>query len=106
MTNKLKEDMGAAPTNGVGGGAIAGIGVANPNLANQAEPGVKNAKNSQEAQSSKCHQNHLLWLECLNANMSDLNNILETQMLQKKSQSSQTQTGKNQSSSKMNKQEP
>lgn len=40
----VHEDMGAAPTNGVGGGAIAGIGVANPNLANQAEPGVKRKK--------------------------------------------------------------
>lgn len=44
MTTKLKEDMGAAPANGVGGGAIAGIGVANPNLTNQAEPGVKKRK--------------------------------------------------------------
>ena len=41
---KLKEDMGAAPTNGVGGGAIAGIGIQNPNLPNQAEPGVKKRK--------------------------------------------------------------
>jgi hypothetical protein len=44
MTKKLKEDMGVAPTNAVGGGAVAGIGVANPNLPNQAEPGVKKRK--------------------------------------------------------------
>ena len=33
-----------APTNSVGGGAVAGIGVPNPNLPNQAEPGVKRKK--------------------------------------------------------------
>jgi len=33
-----------APTNGVGGGAVAGIGVPNPNLPNQAEPGIKRKK--------------------------------------------------------------
>jgi len=33
-----------APTNSVGGGAVAGIGVENPNLPNQAEPGVKRKK--------------------------------------------------------------
>ena len=37
----IKED---APTNSVGGGAVAGIGVPNPNLPNQAEPGVKKRK--------------------------------------------------------------
>jgi hypothetical protein len=36
---KIKED--AVPTNAVAGGAIAGIGVPNPNLPNQAEPGIK-----------------------------------------------------------------
>lgn len=40
---KLKED-GAVPTNAVGGGAVAGIGVPNPNLPNQAEPGVNKKK--------------------------------------------------------------
>lgn len=34
----MKED---APTNSVGGGAVAGIGVPNPSVPNQAEPGVK-----------------------------------------------------------------
>jgi len=38
---KIKEDMGAAPTNSVGGGAVAGIGVTNPSLPNQAEPGIQ-----------------------------------------------------------------
>jgi hypothetical protein len=33
-----------APTNSVGGGAVAGIGVPNPNLPNQAEPGIKRKK--------------------------------------------------------------
>ena len=37
----IKED---SPTNSVGGGAVAGIGVENPNLPNQAEPGVKRKK--------------------------------------------------------------
>lgn len=37
----IKED---APTNSVGGGAVAGIGVPNPNLPNQSEPGVKKRK--------------------------------------------------------------
>lgn len=40
---KLEED-GAVPTNAVGGGAVAGIGVPNPNLPNQAEPGVDKKK--------------------------------------------------------------
>lgn len=39
----LKED-GAVPTNSVGGGSVAGIGVSNPNLPNQAEPGVNKKK--------------------------------------------------------------
>lgn len=39
MTNKIKEDMGAAPTNAVGGGAVAGLGVGP-----QGEPGVKKRK--------------------------------------------------------------
>lgn len=34
---KLKEEV---PVNSVAGGAVAGIGVPNPNLPNQAEPGV------------------------------------------------------------------
>ena len=34
----IKED---SPTNSVGGGAVAGIGVPNPNLPNQAEPGAQ-----------------------------------------------------------------
>ena len=43
----LEEDGGAAggvgggPANSVGGGAIAGVGVPNPTIPNQAEPGVK-----------------------------------------------------------------
>ena len=37
----LEEDMGAVPANSVGGGAIAGVGVPNPVLPNQAEPGIK-----------------------------------------------------------------
>lgn len=43
---KLEEDgvMGAVPTNNVGGGAVAGIGVPNPNLPNQGEPGKKKKK--------------------------------------------------------------
>lgn len=43
---KLEEDgvMGVTPTNNVGGGAVAGIGVPNPNLPNQAEPGKKKKK--------------------------------------------------------------
>lgn len=40
---KLKED-GAVPTNAVAGGAVAGIGVSNPTLPNQAEPGVNKKK--------------------------------------------------------------
>lgn len=39
MTKKLKEDMGVAPTNNVGGGAIAGMGVGP-----QGEPGIKRKK--------------------------------------------------------------
>jgi hypothetical protein len=35
---KLKEDV---PTNSVSGGVIAGIGISNPNLPNQAEPGIR-----------------------------------------------------------------
>lgn len=35
---KVNED---APTNSVGGGAVAGLGVPNPSLPNQAEPGIK-----------------------------------------------------------------
>ena len=38
---KLKED---APVMSAGGGAVAGIGIANPTLPNQAEPGVKKVK--------------------------------------------------------------
>lgn len=34
----IKEDV---PTNAVSGGAVAGLGVSNPNVPNQAEPGVK-----------------------------------------------------------------
>jgi hypothetical protein len=37
----IKED---APTNSVGGGNVAGIGVPNPNIPNQAEPGIKRKK--------------------------------------------------------------
>jgi len=44
MKKNVTEDMGAAPTNGVGGGVVAGIGIQNPNLPNQAEPGVKKRK--------------------------------------------------------------
>ena len=40
---KLKED-GAVPTNAVAGGAVAGIGVPNPTLPNQVEPGVNKKK--------------------------------------------------------------
>lgn len=39
MTKKLKEDMGVAPTNNAGGGAVAGIGVGP-----QGEPGIKRKK--------------------------------------------------------------
>jgi hypothetical protein len=35
---KIKEDV---PTNSVSGGVIAGIGISNPNLPNQAEPGIR-----------------------------------------------------------------
>ena len=38
----IKED--AVPTNSVAGGVIAGIGVPNPNLPNQAEPGINKKK--------------------------------------------------------------
>ena len=38
---KLKED---APSMSAGGGGVAGIGVPNPTLPNQAEPGVKKTK--------------------------------------------------------------
>lgn len=41
---KIKEDMSAAPTNSVAGGVVAGLGVPNPNLPNQAEPGIKRKK--------------------------------------------------------------
>ena len=41
----IKED--AVPTNSVGGGAVAGIGVPNPNLPNQAEPGINKKKKIQ-----------------------------------------------------------
>jgi hypothetical protein len=37
----LEEDMSAAPTNSVGSGSIAGVGVPNAVLPNQAEPGIK-----------------------------------------------------------------
>ena len=40
-SSSINEDNGAAPTNAVGGGAIAGIGVPNPSLPNQAEPGIQ-----------------------------------------------------------------
>ena len=33
-----------APAMGVGGGQVAGLGVSNPNLPNQAEPGVNKKK--------------------------------------------------------------
>ena len=36
-----------APAMGVGGGQVAGLGVANPNLPNQAEPGVNKKKKIQ-----------------------------------------------------------
>ena len=39
--NDIKEDV---PSNSAGAGAIAGLGVPNPNLPNQAEPGVKKRK--------------------------------------------------------------
>ena len=38
---QLKED---APSMSAGGGGVAGIGVPNPTLPNQAEPGVKKTK--------------------------------------------------------------
>lgn len=48
MKNELNEDgvamVGGTPANNVGGGAVAGLGVANPVLPNQAEPGVKKGK--------------------------------------------------------------
>jgi hypothetical protein len=37
----IKED---APTNSVAGGNVAGLGVPNPNISNQAEPGIKRKK--------------------------------------------------------------
>lgn len=46
--NELNEDgvamVGGTPANNVGGGAIAGLGVENPVLSKQAEPGVKKSK--------------------------------------------------------------
>lgn len=41
---KLKEDV---PTVAVGNGQVAGIGVNNPTIPNQAEPGVKKKKRLQ-----------------------------------------------------------
>jgi hypothetical protein len=41
MSSKLKPVKEDAPTNSVGGGAVAGLGVPHPTLPNQAEPGVK-----------------------------------------------------------------
>ena len=41
---KINEDIGNAPTNSVAGGVVAGLGIQNPNLPNQAEPGIKRKK--------------------------------------------------------------
>jgi hypothetical protein len=41
MSSNLKPVREDAPTNSVGGGAIAGLGIPNPILPNQAEPGIE-----------------------------------------------------------------
>ena len=42
LRKQLKED--GAITNCVAGGAVAGIGINNPSIPNQAEPGIKKKK--------------------------------------------------------------
>lgn len=41
MKFKLIREDGGAPTNIVGSGQVAGVGVPNPSIPNQAEPGFK-----------------------------------------------------------------
>lgn len=41
ILKKIRED---APSSSVGGGMIAGVGIENPTVSNQAEPGVKKKK--------------------------------------------------------------
>lgn len=44
MNNKKQPFQEDAPTVAVGNGAVAGLGVDNPTIPNQAEPGVKRKK--------------------------------------------------------------